>query len=83
MASIVVKLEPKKTNFIVDYRSENKTSMKKLMTRTIDNKLFSKTTKSKKTSSDSGSFVYDITSCAKQGSFYSNSTATTKKIKSK
>ena len=83
MASIVVKLEPKKAKFIVDSRAENNGTLKKQLAKLNKKLARAKASKKKKDVSDEDSIDLEIKSYIKQHSFSSISTAASKKIKMK
>merc|ERR1712178_174481 len=83
MASIVVKLEPKKARFIVDSRAENSATMKKQIAKLNKKIARANASKNRKSVSDEDSIDLEIKSYIKQHSFSSVSTAASKKIKIK
>jgi len=83
MASIVVKLEPKKARFIVDSRAENSSTMKKQLARLNKKLSAANASKNRKIDFETDSIGTEINSYIKQGSFSSISTAASKKLKIK
>lgn len=83
MASIIVKLEPKKAKFIVDSRAENNATMKKQIAKLNKKIARANASKMRKTVSDEDSIDLEIKSYIKQHSFSSVSTAASKKLKIK
>lgn len=83
MASIVVKLEPKKARFIVDSRAENSNTMKKQLAKLNKKLAAANASKNRKIDFETDSIGTEINSYIKQNSFSSISTAASKKLKIK
>lgn len=83
MASIVVKLEPKKARFIVDSRAETSNTMKKQLAKINKKLVAANASKNRKIDFETDSIGTEINSYIKQNSFSSVSTAASKKLKIK